>query len=203
MRTSCEVALPLLYHLIREMVDHPEDVLIRQTDAGRRMVFEVYAHRDDVRKVIGTRGRHVDAVRTILTGIAAKADRTVLVDLIEPHVKRPDELPLPMDHILTSIEKPERRIAEMLLRLVRALVTRPDDAAVQVTSGAQVAILTLELADCDISRVIGRKGRTITALRDLVHALCGRHGRTCLVDIVEPSSSPPSRLRPLSGRRRP
>ncbi len=69
-----------LEHLVKGIVDNPEEVLITEKDGRRGFTLEVRVHPDDIGKVIGRNGRTAKALRTI---VSALAGRSVRVDLIE------------------------------------------------------------------------------------------------------------------------
>ena len=75
-----DVALrPALEHLVKGIVDHPDDVRVRMVDSRRGQRLEVRVHPEDLGRVIGRSGRTAKALRTI---VAALADgRRVRVDL--------------------------------------------------------------------------------------------------------------------------
>jgi hypothetical protein len=69
-----------LDHLVRGIVDHPDDVNVdlRERRGGR--VLEVRVHPDDLGKVIGRAGRTAKALRSIMTAIGGRGVRVDLVD---------------------------------------------------------------------------------------------------------------------------
>lgn len=69
-----------LEHLVRGIVDNPEDVVITEKNHRRGTTLEVRVHPDDIGKVIGRNGRTARALRTV---VSALAGRSVRVDLIE------------------------------------------------------------------------------------------------------------------------
>ena len=69
-----------LDHLVRGIVDHPDDVTVdlRERRGGR--VLEVRVHPDDLGKVIGRAGRTAKALRSVMTAIGGRGVRVDLVD---------------------------------------------------------------------------------------------------------------------------
>lgn len=68
-----------LEHLVKGIVDHPDDVRIDSSASSRGEVLEVHVHPDDRGRVIGRGGRTAKALRTL---VAALADgRRVRVDV--------------------------------------------------------------------------------------------------------------------------
>lgn len=75
--------------------------------------------------------------------------------------------------------------AEDLLAVVRLLVDDPKAARVEeVASGDSIELL-LAVPEIDRGKVIGRRGRTIDALRALAHARGEREGRDYAVELLE------------------
>jgi predicted RNA-binding protein YlqC (UPF0109 family) len=71
-------------YVVRELVDYPEQVDVREVDGDRVVVFEVRLHPSDVGKVIGKSGRTITAIRTLLTSAAAKHGKRAMLEIIEP-----------------------------------------------------------------------------------------------------------------------
>jgi predicted RNA-binding protein YlqC (UPF0109 family) len=77
-------------------------------------------------------------------------------------------------------------VAELLEFLVRALVDDPGAVSVdQFEEDDGTLVLELTVGEDDVGKVIGRGGRTIAAVRQLVRAAATRHGRRVLVDVVD------------------
>ncbi|GAB3680431.1 RNA-binding protein [Angustibacter aerolatus] len=74
-------------------------------------------------------------------------------------------------------------LEEALEHLVRGIVEHPDEVAVRAKGGRRGEMLEVRVHPDDLGRVIGRSGRTATALRTVVSALAS--GRSVRVDIVD------------------
>ncbi len=55
-----------LEHLVKGIVEHPDEVHVRDRELRRGRVLEVRVHPDDMGKVIGRAGRTAKALRTVL-----------------------------------------------------------------------------------------------------------------------------------------
>jgi predicted RNA-binding protein YlqC (UPF0109 family) len=55
-----------LEHLVRGIVEHPDDVTVRARSQRRGRMLEVRVHPDDLGKVIGRGGRTAKALRTVV-----------------------------------------------------------------------------------------------------------------------------------------
>lgn len=73
----------------------------------------------------------------------------------------------------------------VLTYLARALASDPDSVVVETDPGRGGTRLRLFVAQEDMGRVIGRRGRTAQAIRALVAAAGARDGVTTSVDIVD------------------
>lgn len=68
----------LVSELIKPLVTHPEDVVVKgQLLSADQVHVEVTVHPDDVGRIIGKKGRVINAVRTIAHA-AATRDKTQL-----------------------------------------------------------------------------------------------------------------------------
>lgn len=70
-----------LGHLVRGIVDHPDDVSVRSRGGGRGTTLEVRVHPDDLGRVIGRAGRTAKALRTVIGSLAGR--ERVRVDLVD------------------------------------------------------------------------------------------------------------------------
>ena len=59
-----------LEHIVKGIVDHPDDVVIRSSTSPRGDVLEVRVHPDDRGRVIGRGGRTATALRTLISALA-------------------------------------------------------------------------------------------------------------------------------------
>jgi predicted RNA-binding protein YlqC (UPF0109 family) len=66
-----------LEHLVRGVVDNPDDVVVRDKQLRRGAVLEVRVHPDDLGKVIGRGGRTATAFRTVISAIAGNSGTRV------------------------------------------------------------------------------------------------------------------------------
>jgi len=71
-------------YVVKALVDHPEQVEVREVDGERVVVFELRLNQTDVGKVIGKSGRTITAIRTLLTSAAAKNGKRAMLEIIEP-----------------------------------------------------------------------------------------------------------------------
>ncbi|CAB4563669.1 MAG: RNA-binding protein [Actinobacteria bacterium] len=70
-----------LNHLVREIVDHPDEVSVTLVDTPRGELLEVRVHPEDLGRVIGRSGRTAKALRTVVNALAD--GRRVRVDVVD------------------------------------------------------------------------------------------------------------------------
>lgn len=71
-------------HLVRGIVDNPDDVRVDLVQGRRGRTVEVRVHPDDLGKVIGRGGRTARALRQVVSGVGGRGVRVDLVDTDEP-----------------------------------------------------------------------------------------------------------------------
>ena len=75
-------------------------------------------------------------------------------------------------------------LEDALEHLVRGIVQNPDDVSVRDKQLRRGSMLEVRVNPDDLGKVIGRNGRTATALRTVVGALAGKGGaRVDFVDV--------------------
>lgn len=70
-----------LEHLVKGIVDHKDDVVVRRKTLRRGEVLEVRVHPDDLGRVIGRSGRTASALRTVMGALAG--GQGVRVDIVD------------------------------------------------------------------------------------------------------------------------
>jgi predicted RNA-binding protein YlqC (UPF0109 family) len=71
---------PALEHLVKGIVEHPDDVRVRMVDGRRGQRLEVRVHPDDLGTVIGRGGRTAKALRQVITSIGGRGVRVDIID---------------------------------------------------------------------------------------------------------------------------
>jgi uncharacterized protein len=75
-------------------------------------------------------------------------------------------------------------IKDMVEYVVKDLADRPDAIEVSETQGETTVLIEVDAADEDKGRLIGRRGRTVNAIRDLARVLGGKLGKKVQVEIL-------------------
>lgn len=70
-----------LEHLVRGIVDHPDDVQVDLRNGRRGRTLEIRVHPEDLGKVIGRGGRTARALRTVMAGVGGRGVRVDVIDV--------------------------------------------------------------------------------------------------------------------------
>jgi uncharacterized protein len=73
----------LITYMAQALVDHPEEVSVREIEGEQSSVIELRVAKDDLGKVIGKQGRTARAMRTILSAASTKLQKRSVLDIIE------------------------------------------------------------------------------------------------------------------------
>ena len=65
------------------LVDHPDQVEVTEIAGRDTSVIQLKAAKEDMGKIIGKKGRNVQAMRTILSGASRKLGKHVVLEIIE------------------------------------------------------------------------------------------------------------------------
>lgn len=69
--------------IAKALVDDPDSVSVSEREAGENTVVELHVAPSDMGKVIGKQGRIAKAIRAVVTAAALKADKKVVVDIVD------------------------------------------------------------------------------------------------------------------------
>ncbi len=74
---------------------------------------------------------------------------------------------------------------DLIERIARALVDKPEDVMVTAIEGNQATVLELKVAKEDLGKIIGKQGRTARSLRTIIGAASAKERRRIVLEIVE------------------
>ncbi len=70
--------------VIKKLVDKPDGVLLSQEEKEtNKVVFQLRVEKEDVGKVIGKKGRTANAVRVLLSAIAAREGKRAILEIVD------------------------------------------------------------------------------------------------------------------------
>jgi len=73
----------------------------------------------------------------------------------------------------------------LIIQIAQSLVDNPEQVQVNEIEGTQTTVLELRVAKSDMGKVIGKQGRTVNAIRDILYAASGKAGKRYMLEIVE------------------
>lgn len=62
-------------------------------------------------------------------------------------------------------------IENLIIAIVKPLISQPDSLTIKIVDTPEFLEYHLDLAKSDIGRIIGKKGRTISAIRTIVYSV--------------------------------
>ena len=70
-------------------------------------------------------------------------------------------------------------------KIVKSLVDKPEEVVITEDSAGKNVTITVQVAEGDMGKLIGREGRTVKAIRSLLYAAGQKQGKRFLLDLVE------------------
>ena len=74
----------LIDYIAKLLVEHPEQVEVREFGGGDRVRLELTVAQDDMGRVIGKGGRVANAIRAVLRVAAEREGKQATLDVVEP-----------------------------------------------------------------------------------------------------------------------
>jgi predicted RNA-binding protein YlqC (UPF0109 family) len=70
--------------IVKQLVDKPEKVKIEESMPNQNTIeIKIEVEKNDIGKVVGKKGKNINALRTLLTAVAAKENHRATLQLIE------------------------------------------------------------------------------------------------------------------------
>lgn len=73
----------LVEQIARALVDKPDDVQVKEVAGEHVSVLELHVAKEDVGKIIGKRGSHAQAIRTILMAASGKYQKKFTLEIVD------------------------------------------------------------------------------------------------------------------------
>jgi len=77
---------------------------------------------------------------------------------------------------------------EFVEYIIKNLVDNPDKVKINEIGGTHTLIIELSVEKADIGKIIGKKGKTINAIRTLLMSVASRNGLRVNLEILEDES---------------
>jgi predicted RNA-binding protein YlqC (UPF0109 family) len=80
---SAPTAVAVLTHIVKSIVDHPDDVTVDEVIEDGKHRLDVRVADGDLGRVIGRRGRTAASIRTVTRAAAVKDDVTLDIEFLD------------------------------------------------------------------------------------------------------------------------
>ncbi|HEY9186457.1 MAG TPA: KH domain-containing protein [Bacteroidota bacterium] len=70
-------------YIAKHLVDNPDNVVIEFEEKDNKVIFKLKVGESDVGKVIGRKGRTAQAMRVLLSAIAAKEGKRAILEILD------------------------------------------------------------------------------------------------------------------------
>ena len=77
--------IELVKTIVKALVEHPEKVHVTEQVQEREIRFRLTVHPEDIRHVIGRRGRTIQAIRTVIAAAVAHPGRRIHLEVHDHH----------------------------------------------------------------------------------------------------------------------
>ena len=74
---------------------------------------------------------------------------------------------------------------ELIEFIVKALVDDPSEVNITEITGDKITLYELRVSKADIGKVIGKRGRTASAIRTIINAVSTKQGKRAVLEIIE------------------
>lgn len=74
----------LIEYIAKSLVEHPEEVVVRESGSGSRVRLELSVSKDDMGRIIGKSGKVANSIRTLLRLAAERDGKQATLDVVEP-----------------------------------------------------------------------------------------------------------------------
>jgi hypothetical protein len=75
-------------------------------------------------------------------------------------------------------------MTELLAEIIKQIVDHPESVRVNQVTGDRAIVLEIKVAPDDVGKVIGREGRIINSLRQLIKASAGKRNKRIDIELI-------------------
>ncbi len=72
----------LLTSMAKALVNNPDEVVVKKTERGNTIMFELSVAPEDMGKIIGKNGKRAQAIRSIMKAKYLRDGKRVVVDIV-------------------------------------------------------------------------------------------------------------------------
>lgn len=70
-------------YIAKQLVDTPSEVLVTEEEKEGKVIFKLKVGEADVGKIIGRKGRSAQAMRVLLSAVAAKNGKRAILEVVD------------------------------------------------------------------------------------------------------------------------
>jgi predicted RNA-binding protein YlqC (UPF0109 family) len=70
-------------YIVKNLVDHPDKVQINEIGGTQTLIIELSVEKSDIGKIIGKKGKTINAIRTLLMSVASRNGIRVNLEILE------------------------------------------------------------------------------------------------------------------------
>lgn len=74
---------------------------------------------------------------------------------------------------------------ELIEQIAKSIVEKPEEVQVRAIEGEHAVVIELRVDRDDIGKVIGKQGRTITAMRTILNAARSQKEKRQILEVIE------------------
>ncbi len=78
-------------YIVKNLVDHPDKVKINEIGGTHTVILELSVEKSDIGKIIGKRGKTINAIRTLLMSVASRNGLRVNLEILEDEEDEEEE----------------------------------------------------------------------------------------------------------------
>lgn len=78
-------------YIVKNLVDNPDEVKIKEVGGTNTLIMELQVAKEDIGKIIGKRGKTINAIRTLLMSIASRNGLRINLEIVEDKEKKQKE----------------------------------------------------------------------------------------------------------------
>jgi hypothetical protein len=80
---ECDSMAELVGLIAKKLVDRPDDVKITEVSGDYSCVIELRVAKEDIGKVIGKKGAHAQAIRTLMMAASGKDGKRYILEILD------------------------------------------------------------------------------------------------------------------------
>ncbi len=74
---------------------------------------------------------------------------------------------------------------DLITNIAKSLVDQPDSVKITEVEGETISVIELSVAKEDIGKIIGKQGKTATAIRTIMNAASMKMKRRSILEIID------------------